>query len=92
VGVDDVDVFELQSFEGSPCTFNNVLSRETVVVDFDFPKGATPVDLAPIVSAMQQRDIETRVGVTFVLMTRSFLFHPAFLITFPITISDFPPA
>lgn len=46
VGVDEVDVFEVQALQGSVDTLNNVLSGETQVVDRVLAKCTTPVDLS----------------------------------------------
>jgi hypothetical protein len=45
VGVDEVDVLEVQTLQGSVDTLDNVLSGETQVVDGVLAKGTTPVDL-----------------------------------------------
>ena len=54
VGVDDIDVAELQSFEGGLGAFDEVLAREAEVVDFGAGAGecggvCAPVDLGALV-------------------------------------------
>lgn len=91
MGVDDIDVFELETFERRPSAFDDVFARETVVIDEDFAVRETPVKLAAV-SALALRGLEVWDLVTLVVMTRSLLFQPNFLIACPMMISDCPPA
>lgn len=45
MGVDDVDVLEVEALEGGAEPFDDVFAREAVVVDEDFAVGAAPVEL-----------------------------------------------
>jgi hypothetical protein len=46
VGVDEVDVLEVQALQGGVDTLDNVLSGKTQVVDGVLAKRTTPVDLS----------------------------------------------
>jgi hypothetical protein len=45
VGIDDVDVVEVEALERGAEAFDDVFAREAVVVDEDFAVGAAPVEL-----------------------------------------------
>lgn len=45
MGVDDVDVLEVEALEGGAEAFDDVFAGEAVVVDEDFAVGAAPVEL-----------------------------------------------
>lgn len=45
MGVDDVDVFEIESLQGGLEAFDDVLSRKAVIVDEDLAIDSAPVDL-----------------------------------------------
>lgn len=45
VGIDEVDVLEIEALQGGVDTLDDVLAGETVVVDFVVAKGVTPEDL-----------------------------------------------
>jgi hypothetical protein len=91
VRVDEVDVVEAEALEGAVDAFDNVLARETDVVDLVVAKCAAPVDLYVIVND----DFVVSWGFlyfTLVEMTRSLRFQPNLLIASPMTISDSPAA
>ena len=46
VGVDEVDVLEVETFESSVCALEDVLTGESLVVDGVLAKGMAPVDLS----------------------------------------------
>lgn len=48
MGIDDVDVVELQPFQGREGAFDDMLAGEAMVVDFDFSMVSAEVDLSAV--------------------------------------------